>query len=897
MVFQKKLNCLLLNGRRYIIASFTDSPIVPLAPYRPSVDLNIMNTALQYKQQHYDANVQKIQSTVDNVAGLDIYRPVDKQYLQDRVGELTSKLNEIGGSDFSSATVVDQAVGMAAPLYKDQNIINAVTSTSAIKKLIGDQKQLKNKHPELYSAQNEWWDSREVQKYLASGKVGDTYNGGTEATQYYDWHKPIDEVLDKMEPGVDYTINSDGKFQYFINKTKITLPSDVEDTVNRIIDGDPRIQNQMKIDAQYTYKDYDAPSLKKHINTYYDAQINQHQALIDEYNAKLDTDPTNKEAQEKMKGFIADSTDLINRMKQTKKQYNDYFDNGYSIDQIKQTYFDDAVRKGYISDYQQHDRELEIKTNETAKTQAENYLAQERIGIEAGNLGVSKAKLINETIAQGRNPWTGHAITMDDPDLYQQYVNANIKNFNPDGTWTVGGQKGAGTIGGPNGGLQNTATGTTTGEYTRDTHLKRIESAKNDLDAIEENLKKEYSKLPENKYEIGSPQFAAQYAQWKANQEQHRAKNEPVDDNYSRYVEATKQDKIYKSTLQQVDDKILKDATDKYSINNLSPVTIHGLRIEQPNGSTANTLSVDPKNHQEFFTKFYKFGKEVDKLVSENVQKGHENLAPEDMDKILKIVANSYKGDIDYNIFKAFADAGFSKFDEGRQKLIAPVDNLLSLRDQQIAKDYESRGQTLTYPSVVIPEEYGKKQGYPQLVSGAIKNASPNKALEVDPKKIDVVDAYMDEKHDTYIRYYNNTGDKKSDLLSVKVPSAQILPLLNPDPNWKIQAAIKMSPSQMTPTTGDAVLSSDNGKIRYAISESFIPGAGYTLYLLDQKGNKIPFNRGVDKSGKLRPPYSNIQEMMNDVNSLSAGVNPATGKQLTPQEIIEIAKNSYKKSE
>ena len=72
------------------MASFKD--IIPqFIPYIQQLPVEDMVQVGMYKQQLYDQGVQKIQSQIDNIAGLDIIHDSDRAYLQSKLGELTTK--------------------------------------------------------------------------------------------------------------------------------------------------------------------------------------------------------------------------------------------------------------------------------------------------------------------------------------------------------------------------------------------------------------------------------------------------------------------------------------------------------------------------------------------------------------------------------------------------------------------------------------------------------------------------------------------------------------------------------------------------------------------------------------------------------------------------------------
>ena len=71
-------------------------------PYISQIPVDAYTKVGMYKQQLYDTGVQKIQDTVDKISGLDVANVGGRQYLQSRVNELTTKLNQYGYADLSS---------------------------------------------------------------------------------------------------------------------------------------------------------------------------------------------------------------------------------------------------------------------------------------------------------------------------------------------------------------------------------------------------------------------------------------------------------------------------------------------------------------------------------------------------------------------------------------------------------------------------------------------------------------------------------------------------------------------------------------------------------------------------------------------------------------------------
>ena len=84
------------------MASFTDQ-ISQFNPYIQQLPVDAMVKVGMQKQAQYDQGVQKIQGYIDNIAGMDVMRDVDKQHLQSKLNELGSRLRTVAAGDVSNA--------------------------------------------------------------------------------------------------------------------------------------------------------------------------------------------------------------------------------------------------------------------------------------------------------------------------------------------------------------------------------------------------------------------------------------------------------------------------------------------------------------------------------------------------------------------------------------------------------------------------------------------------------------------------------------------------------------------------------------------------------------------------------------------------------------------------
>ena len=208
--------------RQYIPTHFNE--------YTPKVSVEDFKQGLVIKQQQYDANLQSIKDAFQQTYGLEMTRDVDKEYMKSKQDEIASAINKYGNMDLANSRNASQLTQMIAPLYKDERILNAVSSTNRIKQLTQAQQKLIDKHPDRYSEFNKQYDLKRVAEYLNSDDPSATYNGPTSPTLYTDYKKVALEIAQKLKPSVQIV---DGKEITKIDPNEI-LSAMPQDALNQI---------------------------------------------------------------------------------------------------------------------------------------------------------------------------------------------------------------------------------------------------------------------------------------------------------------------------------------------------------------------------------------------------------------------------------------------------------------------------------------------------------------------------------------------------------------------------------------------------------------------------------------------------------------------------------------
>jgi hypothetical protein len=262
------------------MASFTDNPqaLGTFNPYVQQLPVEAMVKVGMEKQKQYNEGIQKIQTSIDNIAGLDIAKDSDKAYLQSKVNELGNNLKFVAAGDFSDFQLVNSVNGMTGQLVKDNRVQNAVSSTAKYRKELSVMEEAKKKG-EL-TPDNKYVFDKKAGEWLNSSEIGESFNASY--TPYFDVFKFTKETFDAVKPdGYSYdqifetdaagNPKVDSKGRPILSTTMVRLekegvfPDKVKATLAQVF-SDPRVSQQLNISGQYNYRGLDSKALEEKIS-------------------------------------------------------------------------------------------------------------------------------------------------------------------------------------------------------------------------------------------------------------------------------------------------------------------------------------------------------------------------------------------------------------------------------------------------------------------------------------------------------------------------------------------------------------------------------------------------------------------------------------------------------
>lgn len=281
------------------MASFTDE-LVGFNPYIPQIPVDDYVRVGMIKQQQYNEGVQKVQTYIDSVAGMDVVKPEQKEYLQQRVGQLQGEVSKIVSQDFSNQQLVNSVGNLTNKIAGDPIVQNAVLSTQRYRAGLADMKEANDKG--LNSPSNEFVFNQSVQKWLGDKDVKSTFNGQYE--KYTDTKKPILEAINALKPGANITDipyetdaagnyvldqNGDRKIAYATLREKLEGVS--EGRVKQAIEASvtPQMKRQFQIDGMYNYRGLDKSGLKKMTDDSYNNRLGKVNDILEGLTTQLNT--------------------------------------------------------------------------------------------------------------------------------------------------------------------------------------------------------------------------------------------------------------------------------------------------------------------------------------------------------------------------------------------------------------------------------------------------------------------------------------------------------------------------------------------------------------------------------------------------------------------------------
>lgn len=315
------------------MASFTDQ-IMQFRPYVQQLPTEAMAQVGMYKQQKYEEGVQKIQSYIDNIAGLDVAKPLHKQYLQSKLNELGGRLKSVAAGDFSNFQLVNSVGGMANQIVKDPTVQSALYSTQRIRK--GQQDRDAADKAGKASPENDAWWNYQVNNWMNDGKMDTKFD--RDYIEYTDVDSKLREVAEKVkeiDSSMDIPYQRDKDGNYILDRNGKPLIDDAMlrikvkgKSAQKLYDNfltslDEKEKQQLNITGWYHYRGATKDTFKRDIQNTYNANKKMLSDEVVDLAVELKDNPNltaaqkaEKEAQINRINSVLNSGQLENKLNQ-----------------------------------------------------------------------------------------------------------------------------------------------------------------------------------------------------------------------------------------------------------------------------------------------------------------------------------------------------------------------------------------------------------------------------------------------------------------------------------------------------------------------------------------------------------------------------------------------------
>lgn len=280
-------------------------------PYIIPVDLNMLQKVNSYKQTLFYKNAENIKQQLSDLNNSDILNEKQHNYLKDKVNNLVTQINNVGGIDYSDMNISNQIEGFGSDIYNDDIVLSGITSTKSIREFYKNKEKLATdpKLNKYYNTSNIARIEEEHIKPYINGDLNASYTGPTAPRPY---ENPMEKMLKAMKnlpPDITVTATANGPALYNVKTNKFLSDEDISAAFDGLLDSNTKAQ--LMDDAWYNF-DYSTGykfDEKLGQDLYNDDLLNKKNNYTSALEAidislKTEIDPTTRKLYEDRKGDI-----------------------------------------------------------------------------------------------------------------------------------------------------------------------------------------------------------------------------------------------------------------------------------------------------------------------------------------------------------------------------------------------------------------------------------------------------------------------------------------------------------------------------------------------------------------------------------------------------------------
>lgn len=830
------------------MANYYSNSNPSFTPYIKQYDDDLLLKGSALKQSQYDTNYARIQSSLDKADELEILNPFQQQYKDTKLKEVTSKLNQISGSDFSSNAIVNNALGIASTVAKDPIVSSGLLSTQRIKAQMADRKRLRKEGK--YNEITEYYDNKLVNAYVNDSNLDTSFKGSSTATEWFDAPKALADAITAKNPDLEVQIGNYGQLERFTDKSKSRTPEQIKNIIATELQNDPRIGKMIGIIGDYNYRDLDAPTLLKHVERNVNNIKESYDATISQFEKNTALNNKNASTNAKVIAQLKAERDAWIGSQTEKGYIPGYFDtikedilNG-DLDRAKSTFQTQSFITNAIQKYTVNDHDITIDVPEIVKF---NYTRQQDAIDNA-----LKAAQFQEQLKQ-------NAIT-NKLKAYELQVDIDA-NGNP---------------------IVIKENAPESGSYTEQKHQDRITQIEDAVNGQLKNLKSQWDKVTANNplynpatYDpkknggaLLNQKKEEDFRTYVATNEYARVNNltNQLDPYYMDWYNQNKEILAKQHYYSEVKKDIEKKALEQHPLTGgvVNPATNVHLNYNSQEASVVDDIYKEIESLKTL---------ERARSLDEGSRTGYSNLNAVLINKI-----EQYKKDPQvYNKLKQLASKGYDNFKDFATAVDSKLKNVAYERKKYKEEQYKTKGFNLNAQDKIVHSKI-ESDKLLKIVTALPTEVLKQAGVKTDPKDPNTRGLSVKSvgRDPVTQEFYVNVVDAANNVRQIKtnVSNAEMFVPTNPY-GYIEEQLVSRGHTSYDPA---GALVTENGKLSYGIDTD---RKGKYVFLIGPGGTPI----------KTEYRAGDIAKIDQTMNMLSIFKNKKTNKPFTREEIVEMLNN------
>lgn len=274
------------------MASSQYSILRQYTPYISPYNIDLVKDVMVYKQGKVDSNRALMNQQMDYLMGQEIDKPEARAYMEDKMMNVINRVNErYRGADLSSDGIT-RSIQSEISTVLDSTVVNAIAGTKEGRRMRDYIADIRQNHPEQYSAINEWATMKHYYSWMQDGNPGSRLMP-LQYTPYVNYQKEINDFIlnfKKQNKGKKVQVT---EYDSSGNPTGGILEYDIDEmsrtqVINLGMTGlSSNMQQQMRIEAEYMAETNPIFSNAEAINGYLDSYAKTYDKQIGALKAEL----------------------------------------------------------------------------------------------------------------------------------------------------------------------------------------------------------------------------------------------------------------------------------------------------------------------------------------------------------------------------------------------------------------------------------------------------------------------------------------------------------------------------------------------------------------------------------------------------------------------------------